>query len=191
MMPSPSRTVPNTPVPNTPATTPGLPPPPRVPNKILIMGKWEETFIGSGEYNARMGGVSLADWSGLDPNQCYHTVTTLHYRPLNPTLGAKGYNIRTKGLGTQFKKNDDISELQFKVWDHLTAHGMDTIAYLQDPFDPSKVINVVENHPRFSGEISKAIQLASLFTSKFDTFDKENDASAKTFLIDSLDPSLC
>ena len=33
----------------------------------LIMGTWMETYPGSKQYNALMGGRPLADWSGLDP----------------------------------------------------------------------------------------------------------------------------
>ena len=174
-------------VPATPGgTTTTNPPPPDTKPKIT-MGTWEETYVGSKQFNAKVGGKPLPDWSGLDPTSIRRNITSMHYRPINPANGSKGYANRIKGLEPKFKKGDDISEFQLNVWEHLKAHGLDTIAYLQDPYDNNTVINVVENHPRFSRDVKESERLSDIFCVKFDKFDIENDTCAKTFLLASID----
>ena len=177
-------------VPATPGgTTIPNPPPPDVKPKIM-MGAWEETYVGSKQFNAKVGGKPLPDWSGLDLSSIRRNITSLHYRPINPATGSKGYATRIKGLDIKFKKGDDISEFQLNVWEHLKSHGLDTISYLQDPYDNSVVVNVVENHPRFSRDVKESERLSQIFSTKFDKFDIENDTCAKTFLLASIDNSL-
>ena len=157
----------------------------------MIMGEWEETYPGSGDFNALMGGQPLADWTGLDaavPRE--EAVTSFHYRPVNPARGTKGHITRTQGLVTKFKRGDDLSIFQRQVWSHLQRHGMDTIAYLQNPFDNTLVVNVVENHARFSKDPAVVIASAQVMSDNFDRFDKQNDSNAKAFLLDSLDETL-
>ena len=177
-------------VPTTPGgTTIPNPPPPDTKPKIT-MGVWEETYVGSKQFNAKVGGKPLPDWSGLDPSAIRRNITSMHYRPINPANGSKGYTNRINGLESKFKKGDDISEFQLTVWEHLKAHGLDTIAYLQDPYDNTTVLNVVENHPRFSRDVKESEKLSTIFSNKFDKFDIENDTCAKTFLLSSIDNSL-
>ena len=48
-------------------TTIPNPPLPDAKPKIT-MGVWEETYVGSKQFNAKVGGKPLPDWSGLDPS---------------------------------------------------------------------------------------------------------------------------
>ena len=57
----------------------------------LIMGTWLETYPGSKQFNALMGGIPLVDWSGLDPKHLKsRKCTPRHFRPIDPVKGTKG-----------------------------------------------------------------------------------------------------
>ena len=157
----------------------------------LIMGTWEETYKGSGVFNALVGGRPKPDWSGLDKTQPYRAIQGSHYRPIDPIKRVKGAAYRTAGLEVKFSKGHSISKFQKDVWNHLVTHGLDTIAYLKDPFTSSIMINVVENHPRFCHNHEKnAVILLKEGKKHFDQWDKENDANARQFLINSLDDDI-
>ena len=172
-------------------TTPNLPTP-----VGPIMGECFETPVpGSGTWNARVGGKPKSDWSGLDTSVRGATGTVgkrsaLCYRPLILTNDQKGQISRSKGLSAIFKQGDSIRDFQNNVWDHLKKHGMDTIAYLQDPQDPTQVLSVVVDHAKFRADATKFQQLANLFRDKFDEFDAANDAAACDFILDSIDQEL-
>ena len=154
------------------------------------MGLYEETFPSSGVWNCRVGGKPFVDWSGLDTSQAIQT-TTKHYRPINPLNDSKAYELRTKGLQTKFSKSSDITNFQHAVWDHLTANGLDTIAYLPNPSDPTnEVLDMVNNHSRYSIDLEGARKLSSNLRTKFDTMDNANDAAARTFVMNSLEDTL-
>ena len=66
---------------------------------------------------------------------------------------------------------------------------MDTISYLPNPTDPSRVANVVEDYSKF--DLNDSIAIArTLRSTNFDRFDCNNDDSTKNWFFDSLDPSL-
>ena len=146
----------------------------------------EQDPPGSNKWNIRLGGKPNSDWSGLQPNQVFRT-TPFHYRRPEMTSDSKGYLIRSTGLTTKFSMSDDVLQFQSSVWHHLISHGMDTIAYLQDPTDTSKVITVVENHARFTADLKTTKVAADLLYSKFDKHDLSNDSAATAFLLDSLE----
>ena len=156
----------------------------------LIMGTWEETYKGSGVFNALVGGRPKPDWSGLDKDQPYRAIQGSHYRPIDPIKRIKGAAYRAAGLETKFSKGHSINKFQRDVWDHLVTHGLDTIAYLKDPFTSSTMINVIENHPRFCHNHENAVILSKEGKKHFDQWDKENDANARQFLINSLDDDI-
>ena len=156
----------------------------------LIMGTWEETYKGSGVFNALVGGRPKPDWSGLDKDQPYRAIQGSHYRPIDPIKRIKGAAYRAAGLETKFSKGHSINKFQRDVWDHLVTHGLDTIAYLKDPFTSSTMINVIENHPRFCHNHENAVILSKEGMKHFDQWDKENDANARQFLINSLDDNI-
>eukprot|EP00978_Attheya_sp_CCMP212_P028853 scaffold100723_cov29-Attheya_sp.AAC.2 len=82
----------------------------------------------------------------------------------------------------------DLTEFQTTVWKHLEDSGMDTIAYLQDPEDPTVMTEVVKSSSRYT--ILTGIAASQLLSPKFDKFDRLNDSAAKTYLLNSLDKSI-
>ena len=102
------------------------------------------------------------------------------------TSDSKGYLIRSTGLTSKFSMSHDVLQFQGNVWHHLITHGMDTIAYLQDSTDSSKVINVIDNLSRFTADLKTTKKAADIFYNKFDKHDLSNDSAAKAFLLDSL-----
>ena len=152
-----------------------------------IMGAFiEQNPPGSGKWNIRMGGKPNADWTGLDVGETFKS-TPFHFRRPEMTSDSKGYLVRSTGLSTKFKANDDVLQLQVSVWKHLTSHGLDTISYLRDPIDSSKVLDVIRNHARFSSNLKNAKVLSTIFSERFDEQDQSNDSAAKAFLLDSLE----
>ena len=155
-----------------------------------IMGKFiEQNPLGCNKWNARMGGKPNTTWTGLDEEQNVKS-TPFHYRRPEMTDDVKGFKIRSTGLSTKFKQNDDLLQFQQHVWKHLTGHGLDTITYLRDPLDSSKVLSVVMSHAMFSADIKTTKKSADYFAERFDDFDRSNDEAAKLFLLDSLEPKL-
>ena len=153
-----------------------------------IMGKFlEQNPPGSGKWNARMGGVPNSSWTGLKDDQVFRT-TPFHFRRSEMTEDAKGFKVRSTGLSTKFKIGHDVLQFQAQVWKHLISHG--AISYLPDPTDPTKVIDVIRNHARFTANIKTTKSTAKGFLNKFDEYDKANDEAAKTFLFDSLESKL-
>ena len=157
-----------------------------------IMGKYFETIEGSGIWNARLGGKPKGNWSGLDPtaNIAGTVGSAFRYRPLNPSSDQKGQAYRSKGLSTKFKQGSSVLDFQKLVWDHLEKHGLDTIAYLQDPQDPDKVLSAVTDHPKYRANASKFKTLAQSYQAKFDMFDSANDQVAREFLMESISDEL-
>ena len=157
-----------------------------------IMGKFFETIEGSGNWNARLGGKPKSDWSGIDDTDISAgTVgSSLRYRPLNPARDQTGQKDRCKGLSTPFKEGDSLQDFQDDVWKHLQVNGLDTIAYVKDPQDQSKVLAVVHDHPKFRADESRFQSLANEFRDKFDSFDSANDEAAREFLTNSISGEL-
>jgi hypothetical protein len=71
---------------------------------------------------------------------------------------------------------------------HLLDHGLDTISYLPDAVDNTRVSSVVTEYTRFS--VDSATIQARLIVTKFDKYDKTNDMEACEFLLNSLERTL-
>ena len=80
-------------------------------------------------------------------------------RPVYVSSAQKGYNFRRRGHKTLFKSADDLIGYQNIVWNHLKDTGMDSIAYLRDPTDGTKMTNVVKAHARYTVQSAKALHL--------------------------------
>ena len=134
------------------------------------------------------GGKPSTDWKGLiEPNPA--VVGPNQYRPCSPSSKAKSQAYRIKGMDTKYSRDSDLHTLEKKLMKHFVAYGLDTITYLQDPSDPTKLVSVVENHGLFS--LSSGSSAADLiYTTVYDTYDKENDSDAKEFLLNSVSPEL-
>ena len=152
-----------------------------------IMGGIEQ--VGPTEIIAWTGGgPPNATWTGLDPTAPTHPVTPNQYRSRYVSTSQKGHNYRQTGISTKFSRSSDLTAFEHAVWYHLIDAGMDPVAYVPDPVDPTKMVNCVKEHGRFTVEsISKQIKLQ---LSKYDTYDQQNDREARQFLLDSLDSDL-
>jgi hypothetical protein len=133
------------------------------------------------------GGQPKFDWSGLEGNpQSYTSPNQL--RPVSVAAAQKSYNHRKAGMATKYSRNDDLFDFQKSIWDHLSDTGMDTIAFLPDPGDPSRMMNVVKEHSRFT--LATAKKLSNEQAKLYDTFDMANDACARKFSLDSISTDL-
>ena len=149
-----------TPTPKKQGTKSNAPPPPPIPPDPL-MGSCEETYTGSKKYYYVFGGKPKPDWSGLQANQTT-SVSDLCYRTLDPVAGQKGAVIRTTGLEKKFETKASLSDFLGDIWEHLVKFGLETIAYLPDPRNPTKVLNAVKQHAQFTGDMSLAETLLNL-----------------------------
>ena len=67
-------------------------------------------------------------------------------------------------------------------------HGMDTIAWRRDLVTPSKMINLLREYPRFNKKGAKDQQTE--YAQMYNSYDQQNDESARTFLLNLLKKSL-
>ena len=154
-----------------------------------IMGKCLETWSGSGDYYYTFGGKPLADWSDIDPNSS-KAMSDNCLRALDPVSGQKHSRYRVKGLTKRYDSKHRLADFQDSIWEHLVNVGLDTVAYLNDPRDNSRVLNVIKNHAQFTGDLETAIRSSQTLYQKFDDWDKKHDMEAKTFLLNSLSEEL-
>jgi hypothetical protein len=146
--------------------------------------------LSKNEWAAWTGDKPLYDWSGLDPSARTDYITPNQLRPSEFWSGQKSYNYRCTGLSKerQYSSKTNLSFFQKSVWKHLRNCGMDTISYLPDPQDPTKMTSVVTNHTRFILQTAKT--LGAIQLTKYDPYDFMNDVAARTFLLESLTPSI-
>ena len=142
------------------------------------MGLAVETYKGSGSYYLSFGGIPKADWSGIAVGND-SIVSDLCYRSLDPGQSQKSVQYRTRPLRLKLAGKKNLKEFQEEVWKHLTKYGLDTLAYLPDPMDKTEVLNVVEHHAKFTGDIEEAFKLAQEFKDKFDDWDKSMTMNAR------------
>ena len=94
------------------------------------------------ETTSNLGGVPKPNWSGLkDPNPT--NVEPKQQRPTGINSAAKSQHYRTTEMEVKFSRDKDLLTFQRKVTKHLVDNGLDTIAYLPDPSDPTQVISVI------------------------------------------------
>jgi hypothetical protein len=80
----------------------------------------------------------------------------------------------------------DFTEI---VETYLQRNELDSITYLPDPQDPSKMIFIIQHYSKF--ELQTTIEASRyLRKTKFDRYDRNNDDSARNWLLNSLDPEL-
>ncbi len=139
-------------------------------------------------WNAWTGGKPKADWSGLeDPTP--PVINATQFRPASVISQSKSRHYRVMGLETKFTRNDELLSFQKKVSKHLKLHGMDTIAYLEDPTDTSRVVSVIEDHAKFN--LKEGVRKAnSNMKTHFDSYARRDDSEATEYLLASLDPVL-
>jgi hypothetical protein len=125
------------------------------------------------EWSAWTGGKPQVNWSGLDASAPKMYESPNQLRTSYTKTAQDSYNYRKTGLSTKFDKTHDFSRFVVAVWEKLVDCGMDTIAFLPDPEDPTNMLSVVSNHSRFS---SRWVSTESAkLVSQFDTYDTQND----------------
>ena len=97
--------------------------------------------------------------------------------------------IDTRVLMISLPREAIVSTLQGLVWKHLVDTGMDTVAYLPSTKDPQEMVSIVQYYSQYSLKTTKEHYMAA--KAKFDHYDVNNDAAARDFLLDSLEPKLC
>jgi hypothetical protein len=140
------------------------------------------------EWSAWTGGKPKADWTGLDPSAARVYQSPNQLRSLYVKTSQDSYNHRTTGLEDKFSDKDNLTQFADSILEKLEDCGMDTIAYLPAPDDPTQMISVVSNHSRFT--LEWATNASEPLQTQFDDYDKANDKSAKVFLLDSLSKDL-
>jgi len=148
---------------------------------VPTMGALEQT--SSTDFCPWVGGKPKADWSGLEA-----TTPTRKYdgqlRPTSPGSAQKSTAYRSTGIDSPFAKGDNFLDFIAEIWDLMQMRGLDTIAYLQDPTDPTKMISILEYHSRYT--LDSAKKAAMLNIAKYDRYDISNDDIAKRFLLNSI-----
>ena len=102
-----------------------------------IMGDVEKQSDDT--YTAWTGGQPRSGWLGLvvtAPPSLFPT----QFQPTGIGSSTKAQYYRTIGLSTKYSRKEDRLTFQRKVMDHMVTYGMDTITYLQDPAEPTKMI---------------------------------------------------
>lgn len=182
-----------------PPKTPGqpgqqtVPPPPPVYTPVPTLQPPKPTNggvvqISGSEYAAWTGGKPKHDWSGLDDKALKDYTTPNQLRPVSVSSDQKAYNFRKKGREEKLAMGGDLAAFQKAVRDHLEGTGMDTIGYLPDPEEPTKMIPVIEYYAKYTVEAGR--ESSDKLYPKFDKYDRTNDKAATEFLLESLDPKL-
>ena len=134
------------------------------------------------------GGEPKPDWSGLaNPNP--KAIRPNQYRANSISGQAKSQVYRVAGLEDKFSRTSDLQTFERKVMKHLIQHGLDTITYLVDPTDKTKVVSVIEHHAKFTVKAG-SVSGNMLMSTMYDGYDLENVQDAKDFLTNSLDSDL-
>ena len=151
-----------------PISTLGTRSAPFVPPKPTMGGLKK---ISDDDWIVWVGGKPSISWVTLaKPNPA--AIEATQYRPLSISSSAKAAHYRTTGLKEKFNRNTSILMFQKEVMDHLTSHGMDTITYLPDPSDKTKMVSIITDHDRFTP--AAADRTETLQSLKYDQYDHAN-----------------
>lgn len=127
-------------------------------------------------------------WTGLAQGVLTTRRTPNQFRPTDMRSMLTSYRYRKTGPETKFAVSDDLPNFRQKVWTHLKDTGMDSIAYLPDPAQPSEMVDVIKFYHRFTTDSARVAHKA--LAPNWDAYDTENCETARTYLLDSLDDDL-
>ena len=101
--------------------------------------------------------------------------------------------MKKKGLfkekDNKFKHGDDLAYFNDNLFEHFKLHGMDTITYRKDETGAGGMYSVIVDYPRFSVEGVKK-QWDDTYKAEYDSYNQQNDYSAKQCFFSSLEESL-
>ena len=86
-----------------------------------------------------------ANWSSLLKTN--PAVTPGMLRSEDPKASIAAHELRKKGLATKLVDTKGLRAFKSDVIAHLVEHGMDTIAYVPNPHDPTKMLDIVSTPP--------------------------------------------
>lgn len=140
-----------------------------------------------------IGGKPKDDYSGTTSSR---PATVLCYVPADPSKYSKIYLAKTSSSSKLFDPSDKsftLASFATDVWIHLQKYGMDTVFYFKDQSSGGEMIDIINNHPRFSkSEVAQAIQDALLPSGHYGQcdFSQEALADSGTFIYNSLTKSM-
>mgnify|MGYP000681102589 CR=1 FL=1 len=134
------------------------------------------------------GGEPLADWSKLSDKAATYPKSPSQYRAHAVATAQKAHKSRIEWTDSKVTTKTDLQTFQVKLLERFEEDGMDTITYLQDPLDHSKVVCCLKEHSRLTVHEVRSRMVDQY--SKYDSYDKSNDKEATTLLLASLDDSL-
>ena len=103
--------------------------------------------IQSDTFAARMGGIPNLDWTAMKIS----TAEPQQSSQICPMLDDSSYHEQSNGLDVKFsKEKGDLFIFQCTLLCHFQDMGMDTLTYLKDPGDPTKMVNLLTDHTWFT-----------------------------------------
>jgi hypothetical protein len=152
----------------------------------VIGGLYEHS---TGKWTAWTGGKPNFLWDDLDTDAPTEHKNPNQFRFQDPVSDSKGYNRRVMPLETKFEKGDDLLRtFKLNVSTHLIKHGMDSIAYLNDPEMSNTMTSVIQDHARYTVETARVGSESCV--KMFDKYDDSNNEAAIEFVLGSLGPEL-
>jgi hypothetical protein len=103
--------------------------------------------------------------------------------PTSTTASGKGQSRSEEGQKAPFVS--DLPTFIYRVDRYLVANGMDTITYLTDPADNTRMTNCVVDYPRFT--TSTTARMIVEREALYDAYNKKNHDRATQYLLNSLD----
>jgi hypothetical protein len=125
-------------------------------------------------YVVVVGGKPNPSWTALERPMDTSKVNTYQHYPVSRTTSGKGQNRREEGQKAPFVEGTyDQHGFIYHVDRHLVANGMDTIAYLTDPADNTRMTNCVVDYPRFTTSMSARMIVRR--EALYDAYDEKNE----------------
>ena len=104
-------------------------------------------WIKSDTFAAWMQGIPNSDWTDLKIS----TAELQQSSQICPMLGDSSFHEQSKGLDVKYsKEKGDLFSFQCKLLQHFQDTGMDTITYLKDLGDSTKMVNLLMDHTQFT-----------------------------------------
>ena len=101
-------------------------------------------------------------------------------------LNNSGFHEWSEGLDVKFsKEKGDLLSFQCRLLQHFQDMGMDTITYLKDLGDPTKMVNLLTDHTQFTQAYIKTTIKEQ--HKLYDSYDHLNSHQACYAHLDSLD----
>ena len=145
---------------------------PRTKPADYIMGVYEESQSGKGDWHIIAGCKTKADWSGIDYIEPAPTYIPMQKRRFRSKYETTEYIQRVTPMTTEFKEGMSPRELKLAVEEHGREHGLTTWMYLPDPNNEQEMVNVVENHSIFLGSPEGTIRQALKQAESYNSFDR-------------------